>query len=514
MQTHHFFKNTGGMNQKNNELSLGADEAEDIVNLHATAEGSWSNRDIGYLHLNATPLADGKTITGLHQYEMLTGDLHLIAAAGASLYKVDPDTGQASVIANGLSEANAVSFVTFNGLLIACNGLNPPKKWDGENPAANLDGWPPAIAGVSVGNPSISEIYSNRLVFAGDAQNPSMLFISEQENPQNFTPDGSVTSAGAIQVSPGDGEKITALKTLFLPLSNEEVLVVFKQRSTYILSGSNSETFALQKISGEFGAVSHQSVVQVGGEMMFLSNEGITSLSTATLQGNLVSGFLSERIQAQIERLNRSALSGAFAVHLRDRREVWWCVPEGSTPQNQVVLVYNYGSGRGGAWSRRTGIQAACGAAFAGRLLTGGYDGHIQQQLRGNSYQGTPIPWRYRTGFQDFSSPRLRKRIRDVELYLKQISTMPLTVHMQWDFNRSSVYQQTRTFVVAPDKASCIYGSARFGQDFYNQSGTSSLRFTPSGSGRAFQMELQGETMNNPVEIEGWSITTIPGGLR
>lgn len=512
MQTYHFFKNIGGINEQANELSLGGGEAEEIINLHATSEGTWSNRDIGYVNINASPMAEGRPVISLYHYQTITGASFLIAVAGGKLMSIDPATGTSTALAEGFAENVKMRFVTFNGLLIGCNGVQAPQKWDGENAVTNLGGWPPSIPGVTIGNPSICEVYANRVVFAGGAQNPSMIFISEQESAENFTPNDSVTSAGALQVSPGDGERITALKTLFLPLSNEEVLVIFKERSTYILSGTDSENFSLQKISGEFGAVNQDSVVQVGSEMMFLSNEGITTLSTATLQGNLITGFLSDRIRRQVERLNKTELRNAFVVHLRDRKELWWFVPEGSTTQNRLVLVYNYH--QQGAWSRRTGLSAASGVLINGRLFTGDYQGYIQQQLRGNTYAGQPIPWMYRTGFQEFSSHRVRKRIRDIEVYLRQVAELVLTVNMAWDFKRGSAHRQSRNFTVQPDSASCIFGIARFGQDFYNQTGTSCLCLIPSGSGRSFQLEFQGQSVNSPVEISGWTITTIQGGLR
>ena len=126
----------------------------------------------------------------------------------------------------------------------------------GAGSMAALDGWPAVIAGVTPGMPTFGEKFANRLVLSGDADNPSMIYISEFENPENYTPGEGATSAGAIQVSPGDGEAITGLRTLFLPLENEEVLVIFKERSTYMLTGNDADTFTLQKVSGEFGAVS------------------------------------------------------------------------------------------------------------------------------------------------------------------------------------------------------------------------------------------------------------------
>lgn len=512
MHTYRFFDNTGGMNLRDNDSSLKDSDAEEIVNLHATARGSWSTRNAGYVNLNVTPLAGGAEITALYEYVTLTGQSHLVVVAGDQLLTFEPSLGTALEVGSGLTPDRRMNFVTFQGLLIGCNGADAPKTWDGVTAMADLAGWPPTLAGISVGNPSISAIFSNRLVFSGDSENPSMLFLSELENPNNFTPGFGATSAGAIQVSPGDGERITALKTLFLPLENEEVLVIFKERSTYILTGSDADTFALQKISDEFGAVSHQAVVLVGNELLFLSREGITALSTATMQGNLTTGFISDRIRAQMNTLNQTRLSESLAVHLRNRQEVWWFVADGSATRNQLVLVYNYGINK--CWSKRTGIEAASAAVMGGNLYSGNYSGIVQQQLKGNSYGGGAIPWVYRTGFSDFSSPRLRKRIKDIELYLKQISNVDITVNMFWDFRRGSSHRQSRVLSVVPDTSSSVYAQAVYGQDYYNLSGTSVLKFIPNGSGRFFQLEFRGEAAGKPVEIEGWTITTLQGGYR
>lgn len=512
METFRFFDNTGGMNLRINDVSLASGEAEEITNLHATSRGSWSSNNAGYIHLNASLLAGGSSMSGLYEYVTLTGTSYLMAAAGNKLYTFEPSLGIATELTNTLTATSRMNFATFKGLLIACNGIDSPQKWDGINPVANLSGWPPTIPGVTPGKPSIAEIFANRLVFSGDSNNPSMVYLSELENAENFTPGIGASSAGALQVSPGDGEKITALKTLFLPINNEEVLVIFKERSTYILSGSDATSFALQKISDEFGAVSSNSVILVGNELIFLSQEGITSLSTATAQGNITTGFLSNQISPQIASLNRFQLSGSFAVHLRNRQEVWWFVADGSATQNQTVLVYNYGINR--CWSKRTGITAACGVSMNGNLYTGNYGGIIQQQLKGNSYNGQPIRWTYRTGFQDLSSPRLRKRIKDIELFLKQISNVNVTVNMYWDFRRGSSQRQSRVLHVVPDASSSIYNTAVYGQDAYNVAGSSIFRFMPAGSGRYFQLELTGQDTDKPVEIEGWTITALYGGYR
>jgi hypothetical protein len=512
IQTFNFFNNTGGINLRSNDISLGDGEAEEIMNLHATSRGSWSSNSAGYINLNSTPFSGGATVNALYEYITLTGASYLMTVAGVKMATFEPGTGTSTELLSTLTANQRMNFVTFKGLLIGCNGADAPKKWDGISAVTNLDGWAPSIDGLSPGMPSLSEIFANRLVFSGDKNYPSLLYISELENAENFTPALGASSAGALQVSPGDGQKITAIKTLFLPNTNEEILIIFKERSTYLLSGNDANTFALQKISGEFGAVSHQSVILVGNELMFLSQEGITSLTTSTMQGNIITGFLSSAIQPQITKLNRDCLNNSFAVHLRQRQEVWWFVPDSGYTENQTVLVYNYGINQ--AWSRRSGISAASGTMRQGILYTGTYTGLVQQQLKGNSYNGQPISWTYRTGFMSFSAPRLRKRIKDIELFLKQISTVSVIVNCYWDFKRGSVNRQSRTLNVVPDASSSIYGAAIFGQDYYNVSGSSVFKFIPPGSGLYFQLEFTGQDTDKPVEIEGWNITTIYGGYH
>ena len=513
MQTFRFFQNTGGLNLRANDVLAAPEEAEDIVNMHVGVNGTWTTKDIGYVALTDSPLESGATLRGMYEFQPLSGESQLIVAAGGKLFSAPPNSVSFTELASGFSTTAAVRFVTFQGLLIACNGVDAPQKYTGTGSAEPLDGWPPVIPGVTPGMPSMAAVFANRLVFSGDADNPSMVYLSALESPEDFTPTTGATSAGAIQIAPGDGERITALHTLYLPLENEEVLVIFKERSTYLLTGHDAETFAVHKVSDEFGAVSPHSVVQVGNELMFLTTEGVTTLSTATLQGNMTSGFASAKVHPVIRQLNRDKLSESFAVHLRERQEVWWFVAEGSYQQNQRVLVLSYAGTP--AWSRRSGITASCACLTTqGLLLTGGYDGHLSQQLRGNTYDGEAIDWLYRTPFYDFSAPHLRKRIREVTLYLKQISALNVTVKAFWDIRRGSSQQEVHTLSVQPDAASSVFGVAVYGADFYAIIGSSLLKFTPSGSGKFLQLEFSGSHAGQPVEIEGWTVTTIQGGLR
>ncbi|MDX2084693.1 MAG: hypothetical protein SFZ03_04825 [Candidatus Melainabacteria bacterium] len=514
-KTFRYFQNTGGLNLTFNDVLIDEREAEEVLNLHATSSGSWTTRNVGYKSLNPTnALAGGSLVGGLYEYRAPAGSTHFMAIAGDKIHTFEPATGAATLLYSGLTPNRRMHCTTFQGRWIGCNGADTPKVWDGVNPVGDLSNWPPTIAGITPGAPSMTTIFANRLVFSGDANNPSVLYLSELENPDNFTPGTGATAAGAIQVSPGDGQRITAIKSMYLPLESEEILVVFKERSTYMLTGSDADSFQLQQVSDEFGAVSPHCVIRVGNDLLFLSEEGITSLSTATVQGNITTNLLSTRIRPQMNTLNRSQLSASHAAHLRHRQEVWWFVPDGSASQNQRVLVLHYGNNSGPTWSRRSGIIAASSVVMNGTLYTGSYTGVVQQQMTGSSYDGAAIPWIYRTGFYDLGSPRLRKRVKDVEVFLKQLAELNVTVRTGWDIRRGSTVRESRTLTVTPNTASTIYGAAYYNTDRYDAAGVSILKFIPSGSGRFFQLEFNGQAANKPVELEGWTITAIAGGPR
>jgi len=514
-KTFRFFSNTGGMNLQANELALGDNEAEEIVNLQPTQNGSWTTQNLGYVALNASPLATGSPVHSMVTYKTETGSSFLLAAAGDKLYTFNPASGSATVINDALTPNARIQFVTFQGVLIGCNGSEVPFKWSGTGDLETLAGWPPAISGVAPGKPAIAEIFANRLVLSGDDSNPSVVYLSALENPENFTPTSGPASAGAIQVSPGDGQKITGLKTLYLPVDSTEILVIFKEKSTYILSGNDADDFTLHQVSSEFGAVGPRSIVVVGNTLMFLSQEGITTLSTATVQGNITAGFLSSKVQPVFNQLNRNQIKYSFALHLRDRQEVWWVVPPQGANQNQLVMVHHYGlASDGNAWSKRTGLSLASGVIYNGKFYTGNYTGGVQQQFRGNRYGSTAISWRYRTPFYELDSPRLRKRIQDVEIYLKQLSPQDLTVKTAWDAKRGSQAQDTYTLSVTPDASSAVYQQATFGEDYYGIAGLSICPLIPNGSGKRFQLEFSGNADNQPVELQGWTITATYGGLR
>lgn len=91
--------------------------------------------------------------------------------------------------------------------------------------------------------------------------NPSMVYWSDESDPAGIRADHF------LQV--GFGESVTGMA------STGEVLVIFTDRSIYVLTGYSDDTFQLVKAVDGTGCVAHQSIVVEAGVVYFAAADGI-----------------------------------------------------------------------------------------------------------------------------------------------------------------------------------------------------------------------------------------------
>lgn len=124
-------------------------------------------------------------------------------------------------------------------------------------------------------------------------------------------------------------------------------LVVFKTRSIWFLGGVGGDMsgISLDRLPGQIGCVSLDTVTAVGGELFWLGNDGLYSLGQ-TVQGELrgVPTPLSEPVAPWFRRVNWAAASGACATLAG--RLFYLAVPMDGSSHNNAVLVYDVVSQR------------------------------------------------------------------------------------------------------------------------------------------------------------------------
>jgi len=123
---------------------------------------------------------------------------------------------------------------------------------------------------------------------------------------------------------------------------SDDKLVVFNRNSIHIVVGNGDlGGFQSQLLTDEVGLTARNSVIQVGNQIIFLSDNGVYGLSFVdlyNLRGNEVP--LSESIQKTIDTINKAHVDKASAVYFDNK--YYLAVPTGTSTFNNTLLIYNF----------------------------------------------------------------------------------------------------------------------------------------------------------------------------
>lgn len=123
----------------------------------------------------------------------------------------------------------------------------------------------------------------------------------------------------------------------------EDALVVFARNSIHLIRGVGADlgNTSVQEITREVGCVARRSIVQVGNQVFFLSDNGVYGVAFEDLY-NLRGATtpLSEPINPLMVRINKSYAANAVGVYHDNR--YYLAVPLDSSTVNNAILVYNF----------------------------------------------------------------------------------------------------------------------------------------------------------------------------
>lgn len=123
---------------------------------------------------------------------------------------------------------------------------------------------------------------------------------------------------------------------------SDDKLLVFNRSSIHIVINSEDlDEAKVQLLTDEIGCVARRSIIQVGSQVIFLSDNGVYGtnfIDLYNLRGNEVP--LSEPIEGTIKTLNKSSWANSIGVYFDNRYYI--AVPTGSSSVNNAILVYNF----------------------------------------------------------------------------------------------------------------------------------------------------------------------------
>jgi hypothetical protein len=123
----------------------------------------------------------------------------------------------------------------------------------------------------------------------------------------------------------------------------EDNLLVFNRNSIHLISGVSGELrdTEVRLVTDEIGCVARQTIIQVGNEVLFLSDNGLYAAQFGDLYNLRGAGVpLSESVKATLDRLNRSYAYKALAKYYNNR--YYLAFPIDNSTVNNAILIYNF----------------------------------------------------------------------------------------------------------------------------------------------------------------------------
>jgi hypothetical protein len=337
-----------GLNSRDNPVNLGKNFVSKSQNIRMDRGVATSRKGAERLTTGAVV---GQDIFGTCSYTAANGTELIVLAVSNGLFTYNPDTGALSVKVNfpagqTITAADEVELYQAQGVgyVYILRGFSKSVlRWDGSTTIA--------VPGAGVHNhyPNSRHAiyYGNRHIVQTDRNSISV---------SHYLSDSTWSALDVFTINDGSSDTLVAIAPWTL---NE--FVIFMRNSIFYAAagvGANASGDAaheadsyIKSLASDIGCIAKGSIVQAGGGILFLSDNGVYMLNPAGAgngSANTPEGMrlltiaepLSSPISDVIARINFNAVDKAVATYWENR--YYLAVPLDDSTVNNAVLVYNF----------------------------------------------------------------------------------------------------------------------------------------------------------------------------
>lgn len=460
---------TGGLNREADPFQLEATESPDALNVDFELRGAVTKRP-GYVKFNGSNSTSvkGQFITG---WTSLANTKWLVVTDVAHDVFYMPVTAGADLTDSGFNlgfgtaerEYQVATASLNNKLYITSLKSGEALRWDGTSWAAitktafdNTGGrFPPARALVA----------NNERFFAGNIENAvgaefrSRVAWSAALDPEKWA------ALDFIDFAPDNGQEITGLAVF------AESIVVFKNRSMFVLAGTDASNFTVYPLDPNLGTDCPGTIVNAGTELYFFDRlTGVWKYDGSNFKR------VDDKINTYLlDGINQEQAYKATAFTYRNR--YFLSVPWGSLTTNSRTFVFDP---RIDAWTEYDfGMADATQVdevaySVAPRDVVGVY-----KMWTGVSDVGANIAAYFDTYWIAPGGQALRNRIRRLDLAFSALGNFDIDVSMRRDFV-TDIYRM-RTINTSP--GGTLWGAFNWSEADWGGFGVSEVLSRSSGWG-------------------------------
>ena len=416
--------------------------------------------------------------------------------------------GWTAVTTSGSPTMTGVSKVRFTEInfgtpkVVLTDGINPAATYDGSTYTQITDSNAPT-------DPTMSAEFQNHLFLAGDPAQVSNLFFSAPTAETDFSP---ANGGGVINV----GFEIVAIKKF------RNVLYIFGTNNIKRLVGENSANFTLETVTSNLGCLATDSVVELGGDLLFLAPDGIRPIGGTAKIGDVNLETISKNIQSTVTGIiNAEDLTTLSSVIVRSKSQFRYLF-SGSSSQGILGGLREKGGNISFEFTQTFGIECTCAdSGYIGQeefIIHGQSNGKVYRQESGNAFDTSNILSIFKTPFIYMDNPEQRKTFYNASTYMSAEGNFSIALSITYDYDN--------TDIATPDNLSLSTTSpgAFFDRgtnvavfdtsDIFDGNPSPVESVTFSGSGKALALTYVTDDTNESHSIQGFTITYGLGDVR
>ena len=371
---------------------------------------------------------------------------------------------------------------------------------DGVNPAATYDGttYTQITHADAPDDPKFAHVYKNHMFLAGDPNEDTNLYFSAPYDETDFAP---ANGAGVINV----GFPVVAIKSF------RDVLYIFGTNNIRKLVGNNISDFVLQEVTDDLGCMASDSVIEIGGDLLFLSQDGLRPISGTDKIGDVNLETVSKDIQSIFTDIVFDIdLEGINAVVIRQKTQFRYFFAAADS-QGIIGGFRQTPNGLQFEYSQMLGISAtASDSGYIGQyefVIHGDSDGKVHRQEQGNDFDGENIFSVYQSPFLHMQDPEQRKIFYTVATYLRSEGDNEIIMSVVYDYEDPDSLNPTN-FTLSTEGAAAYYNEALYNSTAIFDGNPSPVQRTNiSGSGKSVSLKYVTNDSNASHSIQGIVVT-------
>ena len=473
---------------------------ETVTGAGVTASGTVISKTADAIVVNFGRLPDNVFATG----NVLTGGTSSATGTVSSTPTVIGWTAVTTAGSPTMTGVDVVRFERYNWTeetLLLTDGVNPAAKYNGTTYTQITHANAPT-------DPKFASAFANHLWLAGDPAEPFNIYFSAPNADTDFDP---ANGAGVINI----GFTVTQLKAF------RNQLYVFGQNQIKRIIGDNYSNFTVENVTNDLGCVAPDTVVEFGGDIIFLGSDGIRPISGTSRIGDVELETVSREIQKTFENYTANEDVTKLKALVIRRKSQFRLFFEANTSLSLLAAIRKGPTAQSTfEYSQLVGVEATSVASgYIGQfefVLHGDSTGKVHKQEEGDSFAGSEIFSVYQTPYYFMGDPEVRKIFYKVKTFLKTEGEALINVGIDFNFGDSEIVTPENFSLTTAgaaslfDNASTIYDTT----DIYDGNPSPTRSTNISGSGDSISVSYVTNSTSPSHTIQAVSILYGTGDRR